>query len=239
MKKAILGFTALFAALLTMAQDGRYNDPNAETRQVASFTGIKVSTGIEMVLSQGNEQAVAVSAGDVEDRDRIKTEVKDGVLKIYYDGKAYNKKRKSTSKLKAYVSVVSLRSLHATAGAVIKVDGTLKADDLEIDLSAGAHLQGSLSVGQMTVSQNSGALARLSGNARQLRLSVSSGANFRGYEFAAEKCNIGANSGGNVEITVNEELEAKANSGSNVRYKGGCRLVGAQTSSGGSIKSKA
>jgi len=36
-------------------------------------------------LTQSNEEAVAVSAKDTKYRERIRTEVKDGVLKIWYD----------------------------------------------------------------------------------------------------------------------------------------------------------
>src|SRR5215210_1554209 len=62
------------------------NDPNAEVRKVSSFTGVSVSGGIDLYLSQGDE-AVVVSAAKSEWRDKIKTEVVDGILKIGYDSK--------------------------------------------------------------------------------------------------------------------------------------------------------
>jgi len=47
-------------------------DANAEVRNVGSFSKIKVSSAITLYLSQGKEQAVAVSAGDKEYTPRIK-----------------------------------------------------------------------------------------------------------------------------------------------------------------------
>ncbi len=60
------------------------NDANAEKRNVSGYHAIEVSGGIDLYLSQGDE-SVAVSASETKYRDRIKTEVKDGVLKIWYE----------------------------------------------------------------------------------------------------------------------------------------------------------
>jgi len=57
------------------------NDPNAEKRNVSNFHGVEISGGIDLYLSQG-EETVAVSASEAKFRDKIRTEVKNGVLKI-------------------------------------------------------------------------------------------------------------------------------------------------------------
>jgi hypothetical protein len=49
-----------------------------------------VGDGIDLYLSQGTEESVAVSASKDEYMDRLKTEVEDGVLKIYYDRGSLN-----------------------------------------------------------------------------------------------------------------------------------------------------
>ena len=61
------------------------NDKNAEVRNLASFHGIRVSNAFDVIIKQGNEEAVVVSAIDEKYRSRIKTEVVDGVLRITYD----------------------------------------------------------------------------------------------------------------------------------------------------------
>src|SRR5690242_18909642 len=77
------------------------NDKNVQVRSVGAFSAIKVSGGIDVYLSQSNEEAVAVSASDIENRDNIKTEVENGVLNIYYDNNSF--KFKSNKKLRAYI----------------------------------------------------------------------------------------------------------------------------------------
>ena len=100
-----LQLLALFLLLtcITLAQK-QVNDPNAESRNVKGFHAVKVATGIDLLLSQGNTEAVAVSASTNEHRDRIKTVVENGVLKIYYDNNGLNFRNSDNRKLKAYVS---------------------------------------------------------------------------------------------------------------------------------------
>jgi Putative auto-transporter adhesin, head GIN domain len=239
MKKIAISALAFLGGLAVMAQENRYNDPQAVVRNLSGFTGIKVSTGIELVLSQGNVEAVAVSAEKVEDRDKIITEVKNGVLRIYFDNGPSGTKWKSGRKLKAYVSAISLRLLHASSGAKVKIEGVLKATNLDVDLSSGALLNGTINADDLGVAQNSGSVVNINGNAQVMEIQVSSGAKYRGYDMVTGKCSVDASSGGNVEITVNKELEAKASSGGNVRYKGAGIVTKLKTSSGGSIKNSA
>src|SRR5579863_7130282 len=63
------------------------NDPNAQKRTASGFHGVQIGGGIDLYLSQGADEAVAVSASSPEYRDRIVTEVQDGILHIYIDDK--------------------------------------------------------------------------------------------------------------------------------------------------------
>ncbi len=59
-------FSCLLAgAALSVTAQKTINDPNAEVRSVKGFHAIKVSGGIDLYLSQG-EEALAVSAKDAE-----------------------------------------------------------------------------------------------------------------------------------------------------------------------------
>src|SRR3979411_969609 len=83
MKKMAFILFAAFIACSAIAQK-TIHDPNAEKRSVSGFHAIKIAGGIDLYLSEGQE-AVAVSASDTKFRNRIKTEVVNGVLKIWYD----------------------------------------------------------------------------------------------------------------------------------------------------------
>src|SRR5690349_17195037 len=111
MKKLLSVFT--FALLFAAASAQEIKDPNVEVRPLKGFNSIRVSNAIDLYLSQGEEEAVAVSADKIAWREHIKTSVKDGVLTISYENTGDGFKM-GNRKLKAYVSVKNLVSLHAS-----------------------------------------------------------------------------------------------------------------------------
>ena len=229
---------ALLVSTFLMAQK-EINDPNAEVRQVKGFHAIKVSTGIQLVLNQSNTEAVAVSAETTEQRDKIKTVVENGVLKIYYDNEAWKFwKGGEYKKLKAYVSVINLDGLDASSGSTVKIEGTLKGEKLIVDASSGAVLNGNVNVTSMTIDQSSGAVINFSGSVKDLAVDGSSGSVLHGYELTADNCSVDASSGGGVQVTVNKELSVDASSGGYVNYKGQGVIKTVKTSSGGNVSRK-
>ena len=83
MQKFVIALTLFFLSAGAKAQTTLY-DPNADLRSVKDFHGINVSGGIDLYLTSGDE-AVAVSASEVKFRDKIKTEVVNGILRIWFD----------------------------------------------------------------------------------------------------------------------------------------------------------
>lgn len=237
MKKVLLTVLCLASVIVTMAQR-QINDANAESRNVSAFHAIKISTGIEVLLTQGSTQAVAVSAAETEYRDRIITEVKDGVLHVYYDNNNNMKWNLSRKKLKAYIAVKDIDGIHVNSGAEVRTEGTLKAENLSIQATSGGYFKGDVQASSMLVKQNSGAETSVSGKTGSLEVSCSSGGSFRGYDLTSENCKADASSGGDIQTTVNKELSAVANSGGSIHYKGEGVIRNIRTGSGGSVSKK-
>lgn len=227
----------LFSTLLS-AQT-RISDPNAEVRSVKGFHAVKVSTGIQLILTQGTSEAVAVSATTDEHREKIKTEVEDGVLKIYYDNDSWKFwKNGDNKKLKAYVSVINLEAIDASAGSTVKIEGTIKSNKLNVEASSGAVLNGSIQATTVKIDHSSGAVINLSGSVTDLTIEGSSGSVLHGYDLAADNCSVDASSGGGVQVTVNKELSVEATSGGYVNYKGQGVIKNIKTGSGGNVSRK-
>lgn len=237
MKQLFISLLTLIS-LSTFAQDKNViSDANAEKRTLsASFNSITVSDGVELYLTQGNEESIAVSASDSKYMERFKTEVVDGNLKIYFDNKGINWLGSDKRKLKAYVSFKNLEKLHASSGAGINMQSTLRVNKLDCSFSSGVQFKGEVNITQLQVSQNSGSVVEFSGKTSELRVDVNSGAIFKGYELAVDFCDAKATSGGGVRINVNKELNAKANSGGGIRYKGTAVIKDLDVNSGGMVK---
>jgi hypothetical protein len=231
MKKIITLLSTAFLLSTGFAQK-TIHDANAEPRNVSGFHAIEVSGGIDLYLTNGDE-AVAVSSKDKETRDRIITEVKDGVLKIYW--KREGKFNFRTASSKVYVSFKTLDRLSASGGSDVKVDGVLKSNSLRINVSGGSDLSAKVEAGSLNLDQSGGSDVDLSGTVTDIKIEASGGSDFSGYDLHADNCVITASGGSDVNITVNKEFYAEASGASDVNWKGKATVKGAKASGAGSV----
>jgi len=236
MKKILLSLLS-FISVSAFAQDAPAKDPGAIERTLsAPFSAIIVSDGIDVYLTQGQSESVAVTSSDEKYMSRFKTEVVGGTLKIYYDNKGINFAFNEKRKLKAWVTFKNIDKLHASGGASVKTSGAIDADKLDMRFTSGSHFTGKITAKELTVDQNSGSGMNVSGRADKITVEGSSGSTFKGYDLAVDYCDAKASSGAGVHITINKELNAKANSGGGIRYKGTALIKDLNVSSGGVVK---
>src|SRR5205809_1034755 len=125
MQKMIVCLLLVIAGFNLNAQNV-VHDANAQVRNVASFNKIRVSSAISLYLSQGNQQGVAVSSEDQDVTNRIITEVKNGVLKIYVENGAWNGWNWGNKHLKAYVTFTTLEMLDASGACNVELNDQIK-----------------------------------------------------------------------------------------------------------------
>src|SRR5580704_16627774 len=238
MKKILFSTALLTITIFSFAQNGKtIEDKNAETRNIKGFHAIHVSSGIDLYLTQGSEEAVAVSASDIEYRSRIKTEVENGVLKIYFDNKGFHLNW-GNRKLKAYVSVKNIDALEASGGSDAYLESTIKSEKLEVELSGGSDLKGKVDVRDMSITQSGGSDVNISGSVANLKVDASGGSDLNGYELVTDYCRISASGGSDSHITVNKELSANASGGSDIYYKGNAVIHEFKSSGSSSVNKK-
>lgn len=236
MKKISLSVLLVVATVSLCFAQKIVNDPNAEKRNVSGFHGIEVSTGIELVITQSGSEEVAVSASTTEFRDKIVTKVDNGILKIYYENKlASINTKKERKDLKAYVSYKSIDRLDANTGARVDWDGTLKASSLKMKVNTGAVVKGKIDVNDLVVDQNTGSIVTLSGDAGKLEVDGDTGSMFKGIDLNTDNCSATTSTGAGIYITVQKELNVKANTGGYVKYKGDAGIREVKTHTGGSV----
>ena len=198
------------------------NDPNAQKRAVSGFHGVAVSGSIELFLTQGNEESVVISADELKVRDKIVTEVRNGILHIYIENE--NKFHVDVSlhskKMRAYVSAKDIDYLSSAGSGKTHVDGKLKSDKLEINIAGSGNVDAGVDVKQLSLSLSGSANADLSGNAENSDLHISGSGNIKNYEFSTGYCKASISGSGNVRITVTKELSAHISGSGSVYIKG-------------------
>jgi hypothetical protein len=236
MKNLILLVVAFSTGLFVKAQENTYTDNSVEKRTVKPFRSIKVGDGIDLYLSQGNEESVAVSASKDEFMDRLKTEVEDGVLKIYYERASLNNWTVSNNKrLKAYVSFKTLDKLTASSGSEVIVKGIIKEEVMSLFVSSGANFKGTVEAGKLIVEAESGAKIEIDGRASVFTVTASSGAKIEAYSLEAGKADVRSSSGAKIEVTAKDEMKLSSSSGGSIHYKGNPKITELNTRFGSVI----
>ncbi|GGB21963.1 head GIN domain-containing protein [Puia dinghuensis] len=223
-----------FLLLTVHAQKTIINDPNAEVRPVKGYHGIEVSGGINLYLSQGEEEAVVVSASNLKWREHIRTEVVDGILKISLDQHRWSR---GNIKIKAYVSFTTLDRLTASGASNVFVDGVITGDRLAIDLSGASDFKGAINVKELRLEQSGASDSHVTGVVAELAEIHSSGASdVKGYDLTIQNCSVHASGASDIRVTVNKELSADLSGASSVFYKGDAVIKDVRSSGASTVK---
>jgi len=232
----IYKITLLFAATLLLqagkAQKTLY-DANAQVRNVGSFTGISVSGAIDLYISMG-DNAVAVSSKETSYTEKITTEVRNGVLYIEFNGKGIS--NWGPRSLKAYVSIKSINKLLASGACEVHVDGSLNAPDLVIDISGASDFNGAVTSQNLRLEGSGSSDFHISGTTVNAKIHLTGASDLKGFDLAADNCDIDASGSSDVKITVNKELKVKASGSSDISYKGNPAVKNVQSSGGADVK---
>ncbi|QTE22787.1 head GIN domain-containing protein [Polaribacter cellanae] len=241
MKKSINKIVAILflATVFTSCGVDMFNRVNGnrnvtiEDRKVdENFSGIKVSTGIDLYITQGNTNKVTVEA-DENLHDIIITEVNDGVLRIYSEKNIWKAKAR-----KVHVTIQNLNLLKATSGSDVYGKGVIKTQEISIAATSGADIQIEVDAESVETASTSGSDINISGITTNHASSATSGSSIDAYELRSANVIAKATSGADINIFASDKIEAKATSGGDIDFKGNPKIVNKKSSSGGSISKK-
>lgn len=256
--KKILMVLMIGLALIANAQKktGLIYDDNVQKRNVPSFNAIKVSSAIDLYLSQSNLNEVAVSASSVELRNHIITEVEGGTLIIRMDNNSWwDWKKWGDTKVKAYISVKELNALTGSGATTIHIIGGLESDKLKIKLSGASDLRGEMKVGNLNITvsgasniksqvtaliigiDGSGASdVQLTGTVDDLSVEVSGASEAKLYDLNAKGAIVRASGASSAHVNVSTIIKAHASGASNINYKGSAERRESSSSGASDIK---
>ena len=212
--------------------NGNRNVVTADRSTSQKFTKIKVSTGLDLYLSQGTKNKVTLEA-DENLHDIIITEVNDGVLKIYSEKNIWQAKAR-----KVYVTVKNLEGLTATSGSNVYTEDVLKVETIKVSATSGADIRIALDADTVETSATSGSDIRISGTANNHTSRANSGASIEAYKLISKNATVNVSSGADINIYASESINAKASSGGDIDFKGNPREINKKSSSGGSVSAK-
>lgn len=238
----------------SLTSDNTSSYLNGEARNVGEFSGINVSTGVNVVFKQESPTNVKVIA-DADKLQYIITKVENGVLKVYVDNKGT--KSLKFKNLSVNISSPRMDNIKVSSGANFNVVNSIKENNMAIDVSSGANVKGDFRVdntldigtssganvragvtaGTITVKASSGSNTAIEGKANSGIIDISSGALCKADELRLNNLEAEATSGGNLSVNVSTRLKVKASSGGLVKYKGRPEIESnISKTSGGALK---
>ncbi|RMA64751.1 head GIN domain-containing protein [Ulvibacter antarcticus] len=202
-----------------------------EDRHISEdFDQVKGSAGLDVYLTEGNENKVVVEA-DENLMELIETTVSNGKLKI---GTKSNIGRAKAKKI--HVTYTKLKSIEASSGADVIVNSVLKSESLTLDASSGSDVEVEIFAKEAYVETSSGAEIKVTGKTSTLKAKASSGSEIDAKELETIDCIADASSGGDITVTVKDNLEAEASSGGSIDYYGDPAAVTNNGSRSGNVR---
>jgi hypothetical protein len=239
MKKIQVMLVAMLVSAAMFAQK-TINDANAEPRTVGGFHAIRISNAFDVYISQGNEDAVAISASKQEYKDKIITKVENGVLIIRFDEdkKFWKGFSGDKTKLKAYISIKKIDRLDVSGACDVFFEEGISAEELSVNLSGASDIKGKIDTKKLTVNLSGASDMTITGNAATVNIEVSGASDFKGFDLVTNYCDAKASGASSVNITVNKELNANASGASSVRFKGEGLIRDIKTSGASNVTRK-
>jgi hypothetical protein len=240
MKKQILLIISAFVFATGFAQDEKkiVFDINAQERNVGPFNAIEISGAINLYISKGKGEAVAVSSNEPELLEKIKTVVRNNTLYISLDTKGMSWKKWGNNQIKAYVTFTNLMKLEASGACNIKSAGKMKLDELKVELSGASDFTGDLEMGSIRIDLSGASQVNLKGTADKATYLSSGASSIKAFDFAVNYCKIDASGASAVRVFANKEISAEASGASSIQYKGEAMIKDFNSSGASSVKRK-
>lgn len=257
--KKILCFLLLAISLQSMAQkSGLIYDSHAQKRSVPAFNAIKVSSAIDLYLTQSNVNEVAVSASEDDIRDQIVTEVVGGslIIRLGESGNWFSWKKWGNYKTKAYVSIKEINALSASGASNVHIVGTIESPKMRIKMSGASDLKNAnLNVGtilmelsgassfkanaqstNVTIDCSGASNVELKGSAEDLAIECSGASDAKLSEFKVKGAVVTSSGASDVSINASQLMKLSASGASSIHYSGDAKISETHSSGASNIK---
>ena len=198
-------------------------------REIENCTGIRVSTGIDVYLKQGNSETLSVEA-DENIQEYILTEVRGGILNVYTEESIREAKRK-----RVYVTMKEVNSIRTSSAGDVYGESPIKTDILELSASSAGNIKLEATAKEIKINISSSGDITISGDTGVLEADLSSAGDLNAYDLTAKEADVSVSSAGDADINVTEKLTARASSAGDINYQGNPKYIDAHSSSAGGV----
>lgn len=200
-----------------------------QEREATYFNAVKVSTAIDLILTQGSSESITVEADD-NLHEYIITEIKNNILHIYTEANI-----RDAHEMNVYVTMKDIEEISATSAGDVVGKSVINSDELYLSTSSAGDIDLEVKVQKLTCKISSAGGMTLSGTTDELEADLSSAGDLNAFDLTSRIARVSASSSGDANITVTEKLWARASSAGDISFRGDPPEVDGHTSSAGRI----
>lgn len=204
-----------------------------ETRDISGFTSVKLSSGIDVLLSEGDHFEVRVEA-DENLIDVIETTLIGKTLEVGTE----NVNIRNAKSKKVHVTLPELSSLKISSAGDCKGLTLFHCDDLELGISSAGDLTLEVEARRIDLGISSSGDAKLAGKADVFYASLSSAGDLSAFDLIAGEVKVDVSSAGDARVYATDEISMSASSVGNIYYKGDAQVIRSSKFSAGDIVKK-
>lgn len=218
--KNIFVLFLLLCSFATSAQEKVvFNDEHVVLRDVPAFQSVVVRGPFKVYYSTDPETQVAVSAKDVDSRDRITTKVNNGTLYVSLDDNGI-KWWGVNKEFKVYITAPKLSGLTATGAVNIIVVDVLKSGNFNLNLSGASDFTGKVECSELKANLSGASDTKISGSADKIGVVCTGASGFKGGDFKVDDADLVATGASSIKLTIRKSMQARASGASSIQFYG-------------------
>ena len=186
-----------------------------EQRKFDYFDAVSATGDVTVTLIKGEAPSASILSEGI-DEDNITMYIKDDMLRIQLIEGWFD----DADDVEITVYYEQLRTVKAAAGARVRAEGTIESEELKLKAASGAILEASVDCKSLKASASEGAELTISGVTESQDANVSTGGQYYGFALESTHSKVKSNTGGEAYVVARERLDANANTGGSIYYKG-------------------
>jgi Putative auto-transporter adhesin, head GIN domain len=204
-----------------------------ESRDIQGFTGLNSSIAADIYVKQASAFRVTVE-GQKNILDHLKTEVKNGSLKISFE-KGYSMRYRES--LKVYVEAPNFESLDMSGSGNVVAENALSGDKLALHISGSGDFNLSeVQFKSIDLDLSGSGNIKISGSAESTKLEISGSGNIKAGSLKTQNTFCRVSGSGDITCQVKQNFEAYVSGSGDITYHGNPTSVKQKVTGSGDIK---
>lgn len=189
-----------------------------ETRTVANnFNAVLSSGAYDIFINYAPTDGEILLEGDSNILDKILISVKNNRLIIQQKSGFYTSKGNAA---KITLNAKNLEALSLTGSGSIEADGIQEVEEFNVELSGSGNIIAGVNADKTNLSLTGSGNIEIMGETRELGARITGSGDINAFKLSAANADVGISGSGDLEITVNDNLEVGSSGSGKVHYKG-------------------